>query len=87
MEAKNFFINTKFFQPCEILKTKEATNAINPNELEIKDLISIPSYSQRYNGLISSNIYTFSRKMIEEHFSSEDSSITFYRFNDEKNFL
>ena len=84
MEAKNFFINTKFFQPCEILKTKEATNAINPNELEIKDLISIPSYSQRYNGLISSNIYTFSRKMIEEHFSSEDSSITLYRFNDKK---
>ena len=84
MKAINIFINTKFFQPCEILKIKEETNVINPSELEIKDLINTPPYYRRYNGLISSNIYTFSGKMIEEHFSSENSSKTFYRFSDKQ---
>lgn len=84
MKGVKIFINTKFFQPCEILKIKEETNVINPTELEIKDLINIPPYSQSYNGLISSNIYTFSGKMIEEHFSSENSSKTFYRFSDKQ---
>lgn len=77
MEDKRFYISTKIIQPSANIK--DPTTVITPIKLEILDYISIPPDSLKNNGLKSTSIFTFSKRMFMEKYSSKNSSNIFFR--------
>lgn len=78
MEDKRFYISTKIIQPSANIK--DPTTVITPIKLEILDYISIPPDSLKNNGLKSTSIFTFSKRMFMEKYSSKNSyNIFFHR--------
>ena len=76
MEDKRFYISTKIIQPSANIK--DPTTVITPIKLEILDYISIPPDSLKNNGLKSTSIFTFSKRMFMEKYSSKNSSNIFF---------
>ena len=80
MEDQIYHINTKIIQPSANIK--EPTTVITPNKLEILDYINIPPDSLKNNGLKSTSIFTFSKKMFMEKYLFENSSNILFRPNE-----
>ena len=76
MEDKRFYISTKIIQPSANIK--DPTTVITPIKLEILDYISIPPDSLKNNGLKSTSIFKFSKRMFMEKYSSKNSSNIFF---------
>ena len=76
MEDKRFYISTKIIQPSANIK--DQTTVITPIKLEILDYISIPPDSLKNNGLKSTSIFTFSKRMFMEKYTSKKSSNIFF---------
>ena len=76
MEDKRFYISTKIIQPSANIK--DPTTVITPIKLEILDYISIPPDSLKNNGLKSTSIFTFSKRMFMEKYTSKKSSNIFF---------
>lgn len=76
MEDKRFYISTKIIQPSANIKG--TATVITPIKLEILDYISIPPDSLKNNGLKSTSIFKFSKRMFLEKYSSKNSSNIFF---------
>lgn len=80
MDDKILYISTKIIQPSTKIKVPDTV--IIPNKLEILDYINIPPDSLKNNGLKSTSIFIFSKKMFMEKYLSENSSSILFRHNE-----